>query len=176
MVRYYPPITQVIAKNVLYAAVQSVLENGFPLIKLNYRVPNPINGGILSGAQVFLYSFHVDLRKFTNKKVYQGSMSSLLLSKWYAWVSLKSGQFPNPTPTYHLIHVPWGGANQDDTASGLKRELSEIVKCSYCRSGFSWKKQDRIVIEEGSWDGSDIFKPRNATDSIHGFWAIQTHC
>jgi len=76
--------------------------------------------------------------------------------------SLKSGQFPNPPPSYHLIHVPWGGANQDDIASGLKRELPEKVKCTYCRSGFSWKKQDRIVIEENSWDGSDIFKPRNA--------------
>lgn len=76
--------------------------------------------------------------------------------------TLKSGQFPNPPPIYHLIHVPWGGANQDDIASGLIRELPEKVKCTYCRSGFSWKKQDRIVIEENSWDGSDIFKPRNA--------------
>lgn len=76
--------------------------------------------------------------------------------------TLKSGQFPNPPPTYHLIHVPWGGANQDDTASGLRRELPEKITCAYCRSGFSWKKQDRIVIEEGSWDGSDIFEPRNA--------------
>jgi hypothetical protein len=75
---------------------------------------------------------------------------------------LKSGQFSNPPPIYHLIHVPWGGANQDDTASGLKYEQPEKITCAYCRSGFSWQKQDRIVIEEGSWDGSDIFKPRNA--------------
>lgn len=76
--------------------------------------------------------------------------------------TLKSGQFPNLTPTYHLIHVPWGGANQDDAASGLMHERPEEIKCAFCRSGFTWRKQDRIVIEEGTWDGSDIFEPRNA--------------
>jgi hypothetical protein len=76
--------------------------------------------------------------------------------------TLKSGQFPNPPPIYHLIRVLWGGANQDDAASGLKHELLEKIRCAFCRQGFTWKKQARIVIEEGSWDGSDIFKPRNA--------------
>jgi hypothetical protein len=74
----------------------------------------------------------------------------------------KSGQFPNPPPKFHLIYVPWGGANQDDTASGLKCEEPDKITCNYCRSGFCWQKQDLIVIEEGSWDGTDIFKPRNA--------------
>lgn len=76
--------------------------------------------------------------------------------------TLKSGQFPMPSPVYHLIHVPWGGANQDDAASGLKRELPEKITCAFCREGVTWKKQERVVIEEGSWDGSDIFIPRNA--------------
>ena len=75
---------------------------------------------------------------------------------------LKSGPFPNPPPSYHLIHLPWGGANQDDAASGLQHELPNKITCTYCRSGVTWRKQDRIVIEDGSWDGSDIFKPRNA--------------
>ncbi len=76
--------------------------------------------------------------------------------------NLKSGYFPTPPPVYHLIHIPWGGANQDDEASGLTHEMPEKIKCGFCRSGFTWKKQDRIVIEEGSWNGSDIFKARNA--------------
>ena len=76
--------------------------------------------------------------------------------------TLKSGQFPVSPPTYHLIHVPWGGANQDDVASGLTYEHPEMIKCAFCRVGVTWKKQERVVLEEGSWNGSDIFKPRNA--------------
>lgn len=76
--------------------------------------------------------------------------------------TLKSGQFPIPPPTYHLIHVLWGGANQDDVASGLTHEHPEVINCSFCRVGVTWRKQERIVIEKGSWNGSDIFKPTNA--------------
>ncbi len=76
--------------------------------------------------------------------------------------TLKSGQSPVSPPAYHLIHVPWGGANQDDSASGLTYEHPEKIKCAFCRSGFAWKKQERVIVEEGSWNGSDIFKPRNA--------------
>lgn len=76
--------------------------------------------------------------------------------------TLKSGQFLTPPPTYHLIHVPWGGANQDDVASGLTHEHPEVIKCAFCRVGVTWRKQERVIIEEGSWTGSDIFIPRNA--------------
>jgi len=75
---------------------------------------------------------------------------------------LKSGEFPSNLPVYHHVEVPWGGASQDDVASELVHEKPHEIKCSYCRSGFSWRKQRRIVIEEGSWNGTDIFKPRNA--------------
>ena len=75
---------------------------------------------------------------------------------------LKTGQFPVAPPEYHLIHILWGGANQDDAASGLAHEEPEKIKCQYCRMGVTWRKQERIVIEEDSWDGSDIFVPRNA--------------
>lgn len=74
----------------------------------------------------------------------------------------KTGDMPYPLPEYHLIHVPWGGANQDDLASGLTHEQPEMIKCYYCRGAVTWRKQERIVIEEGSWNGTDIFKPRNA--------------
>lgn len=74
----------------------------------------------------------------------------------------KTGDFPVTPPVYYLIYVPWGGANQDDQASGLTHENPEKITCPFCRSGVSWRKQNRIVIEEGSWNGSDIFKARNA--------------
>ena len=80
--------------------------------------------------------------------------------------TLKSGQFPIMPPDYHLIRVPWGGANQDDAASGLQHELPEKITCDFCRSGSTWRKQDRIMIEDGSWNRCDIFKPRNAPISF----------
>ena len=70
-------------------------------------------------------------------------------------------------PFYYHINVPWGGANQDDQASGLVHERPQNVECNYCRVGVTWKKQERIIIEEGSWNGTDIFIPRNAP--IAGF-------
>jgi len=78
----------------------------------------------------------------------------------------KSGVFPTTPPEYHLINVLWGGANQDDKASGLTHEHPEIIKCNFCRTGVTWRKQDQIVLEENSWDGSDIFKARNAPTSF----------
>ncbi len=75
--------------------------------------------------------------------------------------ALKNGQFPHDPPAYHLVHVLWGGANQDDAASGLKFTDPSSVKCTYCRSSRSGRRQDRIVLEKGSWS-KDIFLPRAA--------------
>jgi hypothetical protein len=74
----------------------------------------------------------------------------------------KTGDFPASLPDYHLICVPWGGANQDDVASEVVHEQPENIACTYCRIGASWRKQPRIILEEGSWGGSDIFRPRAA--------------
>jgi len=80
--------------------------------------------------------------------------------------TLKSGQFPSPPPTYHLIHILWGGANQNDVASGLTHEHPEVITCAFCRVGVTRRKQERVVIEDGSWNRNDIFKPRNAPVSF----------
>ena len=74
----------------------------------------------------------------------------------------KKGDFPALLPDYHLVSVPWGGANQDDVASEVVHEKPEKIVCAYCRLGVSWRKQPRIIIEENTWDGSDIFRPRGA--------------
>jgi hypothetical protein len=73
--------------------------------------------------------------------------------------TIKSSMLP-VLPVYHHIHVPWGGANQDDVASHMQHEHPEKRVCSFCKVGVTNSKQDRIVIEENSWDGSDIFTPR----------------
>ncbi len=74
----------------------------------------------------------------------------------------KEGQFPHSPPLYHLIDILWGGADQDDRASGLVLDNPQTVKCTYCRTGHTRRKQDRIVLVPGSWKGQDLFIPRNS--------------
>jgi len=74
--------------------------------------------------------------------------------------SLKKGVFPTPPPEYYLVHIPWGGANQDDRASCVEYENPEKITCKYCRVDATHRKQRGIIIEEGSWDGRDIFIAR----------------
>jgi hypothetical protein len=74
----------------------------------------------------------------------------------------KTGEFPVPPPTYYLVSIPWGGADQDDAASEMWYKRPEKIKCMYCREGSGIRSQERIVIREGSWDGSDIFVPIHA--------------
>ena len=71
----------------------------------------------------------------------------------------KTGEFPVTPPTYYLPAIPWGGADQDDLASEMWYEHPEKVKCNYCRGGSGVRSQEKVIIREGSWDGSDIFKP-----------------
>jgi hypothetical protein len=74
----------------------------------------------------------------------------------------KVGDFPVHPPEYYVIRAPWGGANQDDVASSVTHRRPEIITCQYCRVGAGKRKQPRIVLDDASWDGSDIFRPRGA--------------
>jgi len=74
----------------------------------------------------------------------------------------KLANLPTLLPIYHLIYVPWGLVNQDDEKSKLNHEQPEKIKCPYCRRGQSWRKQQGIIIDENSWHGEDIFKPRGS--------------
>ncbi|MDH5507171.1 MAG: hypothetical protein OEZ02_08120 [Anaerolineae bacterium] len=75
----------------------------------------------------------------------------------------KAGDFPDSLPTYHAFDYIWNGANQDDIASNVFRyEPENKIKCDYCRAGIIPRRQDRIVLEEDSWNGSDIFIPRGS--------------
>lgn len=72
----------------------------------------------------------------------------------------RTGDFIVSPPTYHVLSVPWGGANLDFAASNVTYVRSNNIRCSYCRVGGEGRKQDRIAIEKGSWNRKDIFKPR----------------
>ncbi len=72
----------------------------------------------------------------------------------------KTGDLPPGLPTYDLIQIVWGGANQDDQASRVVVE--EEPECAYCRVGGGWTRQEGIILEEGSWTGVDIFTARGA--------------
>lgn len=72
----------------------------------------------------------------------------------------KTGDLPPSLPKYHLVEIPWGGANQDDLASEVARE--KTPRCSHCRAGGFPRRQPRIAVEESSWAGTDIFRARGA--------------
>ena len=76
----------------------------------------------------------------------------------------KSGDLPPGLPTYYLVEIVWGGANQDDVASKVvyKRKPS----CSYCRTDGYMVRKEGIILEEGSWTGADILFARGAGSII----------
>lgn len=77
----------------------------------------------------------------------------------------KTGDFPADLPTYYFIEILWGGANQDDDASGVVRKtvLNSDASdyCSYChQGGGEIMRQRGVFIEPSSWTGVDIFEAR----------------
>jgi len=75
----------------------------------------------------------------------------------------KSGDLPAGLPTYYLIDIEWGAA-QDNRASKVVYE--QEPQCAYCRFGRGRVRQEGIFLEEGSWTGADIFKAWGAPVKI----------
>lgn len=75
----------------------------------------------------------------------------------------KTGDLPPGLPSYYLIAIVWGAA-QDDRASKVVCEREP--QCAYCRLGGKRPKQEGIILEEGSWTGADIFKARGGPGQI----------
>lgn len=73
----------------------------------------------------------------------------------------RTGDIPAGMPAYHLVKIPWGGANMDDTASEVARKP---WSCEYCRG--SVIRYERVVIEPGSWQGDDLFIARGLSGVI----------
>ncbi len=73
----------------------------------------------------------------------------------------KTGDVPPSLPAYHLIEIVWNGGNLDDTASGIIRKSS---KCEFCRGAA--RSFERVVIDQSSWTGVDIFEARGLYGEI----------
>ena len=73
----------------------------------------------------------------------------------------KKGNLPEQLPEYHLIEVTWNAANLEDVASKVVRKRFD---CQFCRG--SIEMHDGIFLEEGSWDGSDIFEARGLPGKV----------
>lgn len=71
-------------------------------------------------------------------------------------VAVTRQEIPAP-PTYSLATIQRGSALIDDFASALVRELSSF--CPSCRAGLI-KRASRIVIQDGTWSGEDLFFAR----------------
>lgn len=74
----------------------------------------------------------------------------------------KAGDFPPNLPEYYLVTLKWNGANLDDEASSVVRKRPQ--NCWYCRG--SCVSFERVVIQEDTWDGSDIFEARGLPGDI----------
>ena len=67
-------------------------------------------------------------------------------------------------PRYYVVFVQRATAAIDAEASGVDRE--EGVVCETCREGGLLKSIKRVVLEEGTWQGEDVFIARGLPGDI----------
>lgn len=71
----------------------------------------------------------------------------------------RHGRIKGEIPQYYHVEVETTRAAVDQRQSGEVWEVAPT--CDECRlNGRNFKRAERIVIEEGSWSGEDIFRPR----------------
>ena len=70
----------------------------------------------------------------------------------------------NSAPTYFFTSVVQGTAAIDDARSGLVREGKQI--CPKCRIGGIIKRTSRLILEENTWSGEDVFIARGLPGTI----------
>jgi hypothetical protein len=68
-------------------------------------------------------------------------------------------------PQYYLTKIKYGCAAMDHEKSGSVFELGKTPTCDYCRLG-GIMRYSRIAIDEGTWDGTDIFFVRGIGGTI----------
>lgn len=76
----------------------------------------------------------------------------------------QKGRRPALTPPKYLCVTPnlWSAA-VDEARSQIRR--SKPFTCTYCRSA-GVDAVDGLAIEEGSWNGDDLFRPRGSTGGL----------
>jgi len=77
-----------------------------------------------------------------------------LICRW----GVKKKQLTEP-PQYYVARLKYGCAAIDHEKSGAVFETGEEPTCDYCRSGLI-KRYPKIIIDENTWDGTDIFLAR----------------
>jgi hypothetical protein len=70
-----------------------------------------------------------------------------------------------PSGEYLVVRVALSRATVDDRASEIVRDDSSPW-CDECHQGGVIKRWKRIVIEENTWGGEDLFRPRGLTGRI----------
>lgn len=72
---------------------------------------------------------------------------------------------PGEPPRYYVAIIKWGCAAIDHKKSGSVFELNTEPTCVYCRLG-GIMRYPHIVIDENTWDGTDIFLARGTGSKI----------
>jgi len=74
-------------------------------------------------------------------------------------------RFSGNPPAYFKADIVFSEATVDDNKSGLTREHGpRCPKCHQAGSGI--RKADRIVLEDDTWSGEDLFRPRGDTGDV----------
>ena len=69
----------------------------------------------------------------------------------------RRGRKPGPPPAYLFVTPVWGPSALDLERSRL--HTSAPIKCTWCRDT-GVDAIDGLALEEGTWSGEDIFRPR----------------
>jgi hypothetical protein len=72
------------------------------------------------------------------------------------------GPKPGPPPRYLFVTPAYGQPALDMERSRLR--ISKPIECSWCRST-GIDANDGLALEEGTWNGEDVFRPR-------GLWGV----
>jgi hypothetical protein len=83
-----------------------------------------------------------------------------LICRW----GVKKKQLGEP-PKYYVARIKYGCAAIDHEKSGSVFHLKRHPTCDYCRVGLIMR-YSKIVIDESTWDGTDIFLARGVGGMI----------
>ncbi len=121
-------------------------------------------GDILCGSpdMVVDESFKTAFEKtdFTGLEIIGEAEISKIICRWKA----KKKLIGTP-PKYYVARIKYGCAAIDHEKSGSVFEIGKEPTCDYCRLG-GIERYPKIVIDESTWDGTDIFLARGIGSKI----------
>jgi hypothetical protein len=79
-------------------------------------------------------------------------------------VSVRPARLMRPDRRYYFLDLPISAAGLDEEKSGLVYKVREPY-CNYC-GGRIKKSRKCVVLEEGTWQGEDLFIPRKTGDIV----------